>query len=149
MKKALFLLFVSLSLLGCEKDNQTTSPPTGSGSLSCSVNGRFWGANQELTASKGTTLTINAKNSNGSSLSLILNDLDTGSYVINADRNKAIFGESASSYLSANNNPGNLLITQHDYQKGMIKGSFQFIGRNAVGATRTITSGSFDLLYSK
>jgi hypothetical protein len=149
MRKSIFLLVASFILLGCQKDDNTISPPTGSGSLSCSVNGQFWGANQELTASKGTTLTINAKNINGSSLSLILTDLDTGVYIISADRNKAIFSESASSFLSTNSNPGSLSITQHDTIKGNIKGSFQFAGRNAVGATRTITQGSFDLLYSR
>lgn len=149
MKKWLFLLAAGLTLSGCQKDDNPASPPVGSGSLSCYVNGQFWGANQELTASKGTTLTINAKNSNGSSLSLILTDLDTGVYVITADRNKAIFTESASSFLSSNSNPGSLRITQHDYSKGNIKGTFQFSGRNAVGATRNITQGSFDLLYSQ
>lgn len=149
MRNGVFILWLAFLSWGCEKDNNLTSPPTGAGNLSCTVNGQFWGANQELTASKGTTLTINAKNNNGSSLSIILNDLDTGLYLINADRNKAIFTESASSYLSSNSNPGSLSITQHDVQKGVIKGSFQFIGRNAVGATRTITQGSFDLLYSK
>lgn len=136
-------------LLSCQKDDSPSIPPTGSGSLSCLVNGQNWGANQELTASKGTTLTINAKHSNGSSLSLILSDLDTGNYVISADRNKAIYTESASSYLSTNSSPGTLRVSSHDPTQGRIQGNFSFSGRSSIGASRNLTQGNFDLLYSR
>ncbi len=133
----------------CQKDDNSGLPSIGSGSLSCLINGQTWGANQELTASKGTTLTVNAKNVNGSGLSLILTDLDTGTFSITADRNKAIYTESASSFLSANSSPGVLRISNHDTTKGRIQGTFNFTGRNAVGATRNLTQGTFDLLYSQ
>ncbi|MAP53961.1 DUF6252 family protein [Altibacter sp.] len=164
-KKVLFVLFISLAVTACKKDDEGGDDgQAGEGTVTAKVNGaNFTSMSIASTASEtngggSTTVTLQGSDASGKGIFLIINAFDgTGTYEI-TDANVFI----TASYVEANvNDPMNSQTWNAPYQNSgvvgeinvsektdtTIKGTFNFTCKNVNGdqSIKNITDGSFNL----
>lgn len=148
--QALVLFFISVSY-SCKKDPEKDPCDNGTPyKLTATIDGNNWCANTSLFADKGTVLTINGINQNGSTLTLELDDFTPGRFQILESRNHILYTDAiANAYESTDDNPGTLIITSNNETTNVIKGTFNFTGRSPLAGNKTLGSGSFELFYTE
>ncbi len=158
MKSKLFsLALLILIIAGCKKEDETSTPiaPVGCSSilpnkLSVKVDGQSWCADQTCFGDLAIVMTINGINSNGSTLTLELDDFTPGTYPINQDQNHILYTSSlAMAYESTNSNAGTLVITSNDTTSNLIKGTINTTLQNPIGGTATLSEGAFSVYYTE
>ncbi|HQW23752.1 MAG TPA: DUF6252 family protein [Bacteroidia bacterium] len=158
MKSKLFsLALLILIIAGCKKEDETSTPiaPVGCSSilpnkLSVKVDGQSWCADQTCFGDLAIVMTINGINSNGSTLTLELDDFTPGTYPINQDQNHILYTSSlAMAYESTNSNAGTLVITSNDTTSNLIKGTINSTLHNPLGGDVALTEGTFSIYYTE
>jgi len=153
----LFLSLMMIAIAGCKKDEKPTTTNTTvecssilPNKLSGKIDGQSWCADQTCFGDLAIVMTINGINSNGSTLTLELDDFTPGTYPITLDRNHILFTSSlAMAYESTNGNSGTLVITSNDTTSNLIKGTINTSLQNPLGGTTTISDGSFSIYYTE
>lgn len=153
----LFLSIIMLTIAGCKKDEKptTTNTPVECSSilpnkLSGKIDGQSWCADQTCFGDQAIIMTINGINSNGSTLTLELDDFTPGTYPINQDQNHILYTSSiAMAFESTNSNPGTLVISSNDTTTNLIKGTINTSLQNPLGGNTTLSEGSFSIYYTE
>jgi hypothetical protein len=155
--KKWFTLFLFAALTGavissCKKDEEEPGPcdELGSVFLKAKIDGDQFCANTTLFADYTILLTVNGMMDNGATLTLELDSLQPGTYEMGEMTNHALYTSSlAMGYETTDDNPGTLIITSHNEATNRIKGTFSATLRNPLGGDVSLTSGSFDLVYTE
>jgi len=146
--KKLILVLICISILfnmGCKKDSSTAGPA----SLSATIDGTVWTANQVsgIASAKTAATSITAKNAAGEQLIVAFYSHDTGTitFKYNDAYSFGTYATTGDSYSTYNSNSplGNVTISVFDKTQKIISGSFSFVGKNSSGDKKTITEGKF------
>ncbi|MCC6385040.1 MAG: hypothetical protein LC117_04825 [Bacteroidia bacterium] len=150
----LILFILAVAVQGCskkkdEKENTETCPITNY-FLKADISNKTWCANTTLFANYAIVMTINGISSSGGTLTLELDDVQTGSYQITKDRNHILYTDPmAVGYESTNDNPGSLVILSNDSATNIIQGSFNVNLRSPLTGNLEVKNGSFKLFYTE
>ncbi|HQV01264.1 MAG TPA: DUF6252 family protein, partial [Bacteroidia bacterium] len=121
-KKLVLFLVIAMGFMGCNKDSETPIKYF----LKANIYGATWEANTSLFADQAIVLTVNGMKSDGSTLTMEINDVTPGTYPITNDRNHILYtSQLADAFESKNALPGSLVIISNDVSKNIIKGTFQ------------------------
>ena len=157
MKNKLFAFAIMVSVFsGCKKDeepatNNTTSVECSSilpNKLSAKIDGQSWCADQTCFGDLAIIMTMNGLNSNGSSLTLELDDFNVGTYPIKQDRNHMLY-TGIQAYESTDGNPGTLVIQSNDTSANLIKGTFTVTLVSPILGSVSMTDGKFSIYYTE
>ena len=149
IRTALFtaLTLAMVLITSCKKDDDNNDLyPEG---LHCKVDGIAWSANAGLTATKTTILSIVGDNADGTKLRVSIEDLSTGTYVINSFTNISVYTFSGFDFPPLNTEEGSLVVEDHDAEKKKIQGTFYFTGDNGQGDRVYLTEGTFNITYTE
>lgn len=116
--------------------------------ISFTLSSRSWCADASCFADLAIHLTANGINSNASSITLELDSLRPGTYVINNETNHILY-TNGNAYESTNANPGTLVITSNDETRNVLKGTFSVTLVSPILGNISINNGTFDLLYTE
>ncbi len=145
---------------GCKKTveviNSIQPPPTVEctsvlpNKLSAKFGELVWCADQTCFGDQAIIMTINGINSNGSSLTIELDDFSPGTYPINQDQNHVLFINAYGfAYESTNNYAGTLVISSNDTIANLIKGRINTSLISPVYGSTTLSEGSFSIYYTE
>mgnify|MGYP007127719266 CR=1 FL=1 len=155
----LLLLFISiLTLSACVKAGKEVAEELGIVPSSCgtdgarleaSVNGNAFCADGNLSAiSDGTSATVIGLGLLGSAVTLQVDTLAAGTYVMNEAENSLLYMELGTPYVSIAEQPGTLTISSHDPASHRLKASFDAHVRNEMSGTVKPISGTVDVTYT-
>ena len=156
------ILFLSLIVLSCNKDDDNDNPPAGESGFQATINGGTYsnynfslGVYQITKGTNGNTLSIDIGDSSGNMVNLFLNgsggfgsgvvkqmgNIDSNNFTTNA----VIRQQQAVTYFSSN---GNVKITtniEHPTETGhrLISGTFNITASSIDGTNVTTMTGSF------
>lgn len=116
--------------------------------ISFTLNNSTWCADASCFADLAIGLTANGINSNASSITLELDSLRPGTYVINNETNHILY-TNGNAYESTNAQPGTLVITSNDETHNVLKGTFSVTLVSPILGSISINNGTFDLLYTE
>lgn len=155
----LLLLLVSiLTLSACARAGKEVAEELGIIPSTCgsdgarveaSVNGNSFCADGNVSAiSEGTSATVIGLGLLGSGITLQVDTLATGTYVMDEAENSLLYMELGTPYTSFAGQPGTLTISGHDAANHRLKASFDTHVRNEMSGTVKPVSGTVDVTYT-
>lgn len=154
----LLLTGITIGFTSCgdDDDDPNTNPVTDgcslpNGHLKWTTQSTQYCANASLFADQAIDMTINGITQSGLSMTLELDSIEPGTYVMNDNTNHLLFTDQyAFDWQSTDDHPGTLIITKNDKSTNQIEGTFTVNAKNSLtGTLRQISNGNFRLYYTE
>ena len=155
----LILLFATIATLSaCAKAGKEVAEELGIVPSTCGSDGArfqatvggdsFCADGQIMAVSDGISANITGLGLLGSTITLQVDTLAEGTYVINEAENAVLYMALGTPYVTMADQPGTLTITMHSANDRRLKASFEATVRNEMsGATKPV-NGSIDVTYT-
>ncbi|CAN5458265.1 hypothetical protein BH11BAC2_BH11BAC2_25680 [soil metagenome] len=154
--KKIMLLCLIISIAGinsCKKDSDSASSNNCSlpnGFLRCTAGSADFCADQTLFADYAIVMTINGIAGNGSTLTLELDDVTTGTYQMKELTNHLLYTSPlGDSFETTDDNPGTLVITSNNTATNTIEGTYTSTVRSPLSGNLNLTKGMFKVFYTE